>query len=151
MLYNHTSAGDEFFTPKFIFDALSIEFDLDVSSPINLTTNVPAKHRFTSEQDGLAQKWFGNVWMNPPYSEPTPWVEKFLDHKQGIALLPITRGRWWDRLWNESGAILPTAYNLKFERPNGEAAKPITFRTALYAIGETNVTALKLSGLGRIR
>jgi len=113
--------------------------------------NAPALHYYDKQSDGLKSKWWGNVWMNPPYSEPTPWVEKFLDHKQGIALLPITRGRWWDRLWNESGAILPTAYNLKFERPNGEAAKPITFRTALYAIGETNITALKMSGLGRIR
>jgi hypothetical protein len=142
MLYNHTSAGDEFFTPKFIFDALSIEFDLDVSSPVDLITNVPAKHRFTSEQDGLAQKWFGNVWMNPPYSNPTPWVDKFIEHAQGIALLPFTKGKWWFKMWNTCSAILPIAHDLKFEKPDG-TFKPITFNVALYAMGADNVRSLR--------
>ena len=142
--------SDEHYTPSTIFKAINLIFDLDVAAPVG-GGNAPALHYYDKDSDGLKSEWWGNVWMNPPYSEPTPWVEKFLDHKQGIALLPITRGRWWDRLWNESGAILPTAYNLKFERPNGEAAKQITFRTALYAIGETNITALKMSNLGRIR
>ncbi len=142
--------SDEHYTPKSIFSALNVVFDLDVAAPAG-GGNAPALHYYDKESDGLSSQWWGNVWMNPPYSQPTAWVEKFLDHKQGIALLPITRGKWWDRLWNESGAILPTIYNLKFERPDGLVAKPIVFRTALYAIGETNITALKMSNLGRIR
>jgi hypothetical protein len=155
MTYNtgktlNKGTSDEHYTPKHIFKALNVIFDLDVAAPLG-GGNAPALYYFDEERDGLKQKWWGNVWMNPPYSSPSAWVDKFLDHKQGIALLPITRGRWWDRLWAESGAILPTAYNLKFERPNGEATKPILFRTALYALGESNITALKMSGLGRIR
>jgi hypothetical protein len=142
--------SDEHYTPKSLFSALGVIFDLDVAAPVG-GGNAPALYYFDKERDGLKQDWWGNVWMNPPYSSPSLWVEKFLVHKQGIALLPITRGKWWDRLWAESGAILPTAYNLKFERPNGLANKPIVFRTALYAFGESNITALKMSGLGRIR
>jgi hypothetical protein len=144
-------ASDEHYTPRSIFDALGVQFDLDVAAPEGGSSVVPALYYFDKKVDGLANEWFGNVWMNPPYSSPAPWVEKFLDYKQGIALLPITRGKWWDRLWAESGAILPTAYNLKFNRPDGLTAKPIVFRTALYALGESNITALKMSGLGVIR
>ena len=150
---NHSlpkGTSDEHYTPKFIFDALNLVFDLDVAAPVG-GSDCPAIWYFDKQSDGLASKWFGNVWMNPPYSNPTPWVQKFLNHKQGIALLPITRGKWWDRLWVESGAILPLAYNLKFNRPNGLPSKQIVFRTALYAIGESNITALKMSGLGVIR
>jgi hypothetical protein len=142
--------SDEHYTPKHLFDALKIVFDLDVASPPN-GSNVPAVYYYDKSADGLVQKWFGNVWMNPPYSNPTPWVDRFIIHKQGIALLPVTRGKWWDRLWNSECAIMPLIYNFAFERPEGLKPKPIVFRTALYAYGETNITALQMSGLGVIR
>lgn len=142
--------SDEHYTPKHLFDALGITFDLDVASPPN-GSNVPTKRYFDKSIDGLAQEWVGNVWMNPPYSNPTPWVERFIAHNYGIALLPITRGKWWDKLWNSECAIVPLIYNFAFERPEGLKAKPIVFRTALYAFNETNITALKMSGLGVIR
>ncbi len=142
MLYNHTSAGDEFYTPKFIFDALGIEFDLDVSAPLDAHTNVPSKKQYTVKDDGLVQSWYGNVWMNPPYSKPAPWVDKFLEHKHGIALLPFTRGKWWFKLWNHSDAILPVAHDLKFDKSDG-TKKPITFNVALYALGEDNAKVLQ--------
>lgn len=142
MLYNHTSAGDEFYTPKFIFDALGIEFDLDVSSPIDGQTNVPSKKQYTINDNGLVQPWYGNVWMNPPYSKPAPWVDKFVEHGQGIALLPFTRGKWWFKLWNYSDAILPVAHDLKFDKSDG-TKKPITFNVALYALGQENADILK--------
>jgi hypothetical protein len=151
--YNTAPKGtsDEHYTPKEIFEALKIVFDVDVAAPVGGSSWVPAKSFLDKEIDGLKVNWVGNVWMNPPYSNPSPWVAKFLNHKQGIALLPITRGKWWDSMWNECEAILPTKYNLSFIRPDGMKAKPIVFRTALYAIGETNITALKASGLGKLR
>ena len=99
--YNNVPKGtsDEHYTPKHLFDALNIEFDLDVAAPIG-GSHVPAKRYFDKTVDGLAQDWVGNIWMNPPYSNPTPWVDKFIAHNQGIALLPITRGKWWDRFLN---------------------------------------------------
>ena len=148
--YLPKGTSDEHYTPKHLFEALNVEFDLDVAAPIG-GSNVPANKYYTKENDGLISEWFGNVWMNPPYSNPSPWVDKFLDHQQGIALLPITRGKWWDKLWASESAVMPLIYNFAFERPEGLKAKPIFFRTALYAIGESNITALKMSGLGVIR
>ena len=150
MLYNHTSAGDEFYTPKFIFDALGIEFDLDVSAPLDAQTNVPSKKQYTVKDDGLVQSWYGNVWMNPPYSKPAPWVDKFLEHRQGIALLPFTRGKWWFKLWNHSDAILPIAHDLKFDKSDG-TKKPITFNVALYALGDDNAKVLQNIEWHRVR
>jgi phage N-6-adenine-methyltransferase len=140
--------SDQHFTPKFIFEALKVEFDLDVASS-KLATNVPALKHYTIEDDALSQPWYGLVWMNPPYSKPTPWVEKFISHNNGIALLPITRGRWWDSLWSADTVIVPTPYNFKFERPDG-VKRDITFRTMLCGIGQGRDIVAKC-GLGKPR
>ena len=144
------SAGDEHFTRKWLFDAIGIEFDLDVSAPVQFKTHVPAKDKYTILDNGLKQPWHGNVWCNPPYSQPTPWVEKFIDHRHGIALLPMTRGKWWFKLWNEADAIMPVAHNLKFELPDGKT-KPITFNPVLFAFGDSNIEALHKSRLFKVR
>lgn len=31
---------------------------------------------YTKAEDGLVQPWFGHVWVNMPYSDPRPWLEK---------------------------------------------------------------------------
>ena len=142
---NHSlpkGASDEHYTPKVLFETLGIKFDLDVAAPIG--GSGIAKHYFDKETDGLTQEWFGNVWMNPPYSNPTPWVQKFVNYAGGgIALLPCTRGRWWDLMWTNADAIVPLAYNFKFDRPDDLPSKPIVFRTFLYAFGKENAEALK--------
>jgi phage N-6-adenine-methyltransferase len=143
--------SDEHYTPQHIFKALNLTFDLDPCSPEENNSMVPAKTFYTKKDNGLLQKWNGLVWMNPPYSKPAPWVEKFINHKNGIALLPITRGKWWDDLWALADGIIPTEYNLKFVRPDGLSSKPIVFRTALFAFGEAAHQALINSNLGRVR
>jgi len=81
---NHSlpkGTSDEHYTPKALFDLLGITFDLDVAAPIGGSGIAPKW--FDKDSDGLAQEWFGNVWMNPPYSNPTPWVEKFVAYRGG--------------------------------------------------------------------
>ena len=135
--------SDEHYTPKELFEALGLVFDLDVAAPIGGNSCVPCSAYFDKNTDGLTSPWYGNVWMNPPYSKPTPWVDKFIEHGKGIALLPITRGQWWHRIWQAADIVLPLAYNFKFLRPEGLPAKPIVFQTALYGLGEENVEAIK--------
>lgn len=147
-LENHNS--DQHYTPKWIFDHIGIQFDLDVAAPIGGALNVPANRYYTEEDDGLVQAWQGCVWMNPPYSKPTPWVDKFIEHGNGVALLPVTRGKWWDRIWEAEGLIVPTPYNFKFERPDG-IKRDITFRTMLFAMGNQGKEALIQSNLGKVR
>ena len=143
--------SDEHYTPSFIFESLGLTFDLDPCSPGKDQSLVPAREHYTKKDDGLSKEWHGLVWMNPPYSAPRPWVEKFIAHGNGLALLPITRGSWWDGLWEYAQAVCPSTYNMKFVRPDGMPNRPIVFRTAIFSFGDTATTALKESGLGRVR
>jgi hypothetical protein len=133
--------SDEHYTPKWLFDEMGIKFDLDVASPIG-GSHVPAHNYYTESDDGLSQPWSGNVWMNPPFSKPSPWVEKFIANNHGIALLVVSKSKWFRDIWAVADAIAPTPYNFKFDRPDG-SNKSISFQTFLFAFGQDNVEALK--------
>ena len=60
---------DECYTPQWVFDALQIDFDLDVASSVHPNIVVPARNKFTKDDDALSQDWYGRVWMNPPFSK----------------------------------------------------------------------------------
>ena len=50
------------------------EFDLD---PCAITGHGKALVTYTPEIDGLAQSWYGTVFMNPPYGRSiSGWLEK---------------------------------------------------------------------------
>jgi hypothetical protein len=70
----HDLTSNDYYTPKWIFETLDLQFDLDVASPSGGIPHIPAKQYFTQKDDGLAQDWFGRVWMNPPFSKAKPWV-----------------------------------------------------------------------------
>ena len=40
--------------------------------------------------------------MNPPYSHPAPWVDRFITHRHGVALLTVAKSAWSQRLWDRS-------------------------------------------------
>ena len=143
-------SSDDHYTPKWVFDALGVQFDLDVASSDSEFVSVPATKRYTIEDDGLAQDWEGFVWMNPPFSKPTPWVDKFIEHGNGIALLPVTRGQWWQRIWASDALIVPLPHNFKFERHDAKP-KPISFLTCLYALGAKGQAAVIRSQIAKIR
>ena len=139
----HTlEARDEHYTPAWLFTELDVTFDIDVASPEGGVAWIPALRSFSEADNGLAQEWQGNVWMNPPFSKPTDWVHKFLDHGNGIALLVVSRSKWFARMWEECDALTPTPFNMRFERPDGHS-KAISFQTFLFACGSSNAQALK--------
>jgi phage N-6-adenine-methyltransferase len=140
--------ADEWYTPKWIFDDMGIHFDLDVAHP-DCKTNVPATKVYTKEDDGLNKPWFGNVWMNPPFSNTSPWAYKFLEHKNGIALVPMSKSKWFGKVWKEADAIsyLHTP-NLRWELPDGNKYN-MSFPIVLFAFGQKNIDAI--SKVGHIR
>ena len=144
-------ANDELYTPKKIFYALQVIFDLDVCAPKGGPLHVPAVEYFDEESDGLTAKWFGRVWMNPPFSKPSPWVKKWLAHGDGIALLPLSgNSRWWRELWHSNAGVLMVEPNTGFINTEGEERK-IMYGISLWGVKEHNIQALKNSGLGHVR
>ena len=137
--------SDEWYTPRSVFDQLGLRFDLDVCSPIGGTGLVPAAHSYCLEDDGLLSPWVGRVWMNPPYSKPSPWIDKWLDHGNGVALLPMAKSKWFNGLMESNAYFTALPSNFKFISPDG---KPISLMmgSLLWAIGEDNVQALKAFG-----
>ena len=135
--------SDDYYTPAWIFDALGLHFDLDVASPPH-ATNVPCDRYYTQADNGLAQPWYGRVWMNPPFSNSTPWVLRFIEHGNGVALLPNAKSRWFNTLWDELDAkCVPLPSSFKF------VGGSIFIATTLWAIGYDNIRALQ--NIGRVR
>lgn len=146
--YTSVDSADEHYTPKWIFDELGIVFDLDVASPAG-GSNVPCKHYFTQEQDGLTQEWYGNVFMNPPFSQTTVWARKFIAYGRGIAILPASAAHWAKELWETDAGIVLFTKTLRFDRPNGEKPKAISYQLWIVAYGDENKAAI--SKLGKMR
>lgn len=143
-----TRTTDDYYTPRWIFDTMGITFDLDVACPPEGPINVPAARYYTAADDGLAQPWEGRVWMNPPYSKPAPWVDRFLDHGHGIALLPLAKSAWCQRLWDTDTAMV-YVYSLRFERIDQTMNGSTPFPLALWALGHDCVEAV--AKVGKVR
>jgi hypothetical protein len=142
--------SDEWYTPKHIFDSLGVVFDLDVATPCNETIYTPHIRRYCPCQDGLSKEWGGLVWMNPPYSKVTPWMNKWLDHGNGIALVPTAKSKWYGTLWESEAGLISLPTNIKFHRPNDKPAT-IFMALTLAGIGDQALEALHQSGLGKVR
>jgi len=141
--------SDECYTPRSLFDQLDIEFDLDPASCPKELSAVPARHIYTIEDDGLSQPWEGRVWLNPPYSKPAPWVDRFIEHGHGIALLPVSaNAAWMFRIWAEADGMAVPSYLLRFNRADS-TEYGIPFAVALWAFGEDCIEAI--SRVSRVR
>lgn len=144
--------SDEQYTPAWIFEALGLHFDLDVATSHSEFVVVPTNKKFTKEDDALAQPWEGLVWMNPPYSGVTPWVEKWLDHGNGFCLVPLgSQGKWVNRLWESEAKLVYMPPNMKFIGGQDGKMCAHRWRIALWAIGDVAITALENSGIGKVR
>jgi hypothetical protein len=138
-------ASDEWYTPKYVFDALGCRFDLDVAAPEDFTlTRVPASEWLF--HDSLNHPWFGFVWMNPPFggrNSLTPWLDKFFAHGNGIALTPDrTSAPWFQDAWRRADLVLFTR-KIRFLRPDGSEGTSPSNGTALWAAGERGSWALR--------
>lgn len=142
--------SDEYYTPKFIFDGLKLQFDIDLTAPEGGIDWIPAKRYFTKEQDALKQEWAGKVWLNPPFSKPGDFMHRFLDHKNGVAIVCVSKAKWFERVWLEADGLLFPYVHLKFVHKT-KGNQGIFMPVMMVAMGEECVRALKVSGLGRMR
>jgi len=132
----------EWYTPRGIFDALGLEFDLDPCSPgAEIVPWIPAKRHLTYLDNGLIAHWEGRVFMNPPYGMDTPeWFKHFVLAYEagccdGIALVfARTDTRWFHNYIRSADAICFVQGRISFVRAKDEE-KDIDY-PALYAQGK---------------
>lgn len=94
-----SSKTDMWETPQDFFDNLNREFHFTLDACAT-RENAKCSRFYTKEQDGLAQKWDGVVWCNPPYGRQIGrWVEKaYLSAQTGalvVMLLPARTDTAW--------------------------------------------------------
>lgn len=139
----------EWLTPPEIIKALGL-FDLDPCAPVNRPWDM-AKNHYNKEENGLLKKWYGRIWLNPPYgTEADPFLKRLSEHGNGIALIfaRTETKMFFSHVWNKAAAILFLQGRLYFYHANGTRAKANgAAPSVLIAYGEENVNALKNSSI----
>lgn len=135
--------SDEWYTPQYIFDALGCRFDLDVAHPEGKP--ITPSDRVIS-CDSLNHEWNGFIWMNPPFGGRNaiiPWLSRFFDHGNGIALTPDrTSAPWFQVALKRCDAVLFISGKVKFVKPDRSTGDSPSNGTALFAVGQRGVDAL---------
>lgn len=143
--------SDDWYTPPDIFEAMGIRFDLDPCSP-GPGHWVPADRIYTIADDGLSRPWAGRVWMNPPFggrNGHVPWLRKFLEHGDGVALVRAYTSAAWFHEWAvHAETMLFPRGKTKFIRPDGSVGKAPGHGVVFLGMGQSSNEALRQSGLG---
>jgi ParB family chromosome partitioning protein len=138
------SGENEWYTPpQFIESARLVMGSIDTDPASNPIANatVKATRFFTKEEDGLQQKWEGNVWMNPPYAQPLmsqfaeAISEKFEtgEIEQAIILVNnATETQWFQRMASVASAVCFPKSRVKFLDPNGKPGAPLQGQAIIY-------------------
>lgn len=133
-----SSKTDEWATPQDYFNKISEEFggfDLD---PCCTVESAKAPSFFTKEYDGLSKRWWGKVWMNPPYGrEIIKWMKKAYESSlEGVVVVCLVPARTDTKWWHEyamKGEIRFIRGRLKFGGSKNSAPFPsalVVFREA---------------------
>jgi len=142
-------SSNDHYTPKWVFDLMGITFDIDVAAPPNGVPWIPCKKFYTQKDDGLTQPWNGLIWCNPPYSNIEPWVDRLIEHKNGVALLPHTKGAWRRKVWKNADGICEWSSLTEIRFLHKGKEKTIYPTTFLAGWGDMALGAM--SNLGRVR
>lgn len=138
----NNSGENEWYTPAVYIEAArkamgSIDFDPASNDFANET--VKAAEYYTIETDGLAQRWRGNVWMNPPYSTDmltrfiTKLVQEREHYKQAVVLVNnATETEWFRLLISIASAICFPKGRIRFYSKDGVKNSPLQGQAFVY-------------------
>jgi len=141
---SQNSGENEWYTPpQFIESARIVMGGIDTDPASNPIANktVKAKLFFTKEDDGLLQKWAGNVWMNPPYAQPlmgqfAEAISSRLESgeiNQAIILVNnATETQWFQRMAGVASAVCFPKSRIKFLDPQGKPGAPLQGQAIIY-------------------
>jgi len=142
---SYNTGQNEWYTPvSLVESARSVmgSIDTDPASSEIANNIIKASLFYTKETDGLDKKWEGNVWMNPPYSQPLislfsdAVTDKFKkgEIKQAIVLVNnATETRWFRKMASESSMICFIGGRVRFIDMEGNpGGAPLQGQAVLY-------------------
>lgn len=121
-------AKDAWRTPPCVFDPLNAEFDFHFDAACNLANILCPTGACVENVNSLELDWKeyakgGAVWLNPPYSNVRPWLEKaFNSGCTVVCLVPADPSvRWWnDCVAGKAAEVRFVKHRIKFLSPAGE-------------------------------
>lgn len=142
-----TSRTDDWPTPLALFNRLNEEFGFTLD-PCASKENAKCTRFFTKEENGLLQRWGGEVvFMNPPYgSEIGLWIRKaWQESRNGatvVCLIPSrTDTKYWHRYVMRATEIRFISGRVKFGNGKDSAPFPsaiVVFRPPLISSFEAS-------------
>lgn len=147
-LINQDSGDFEYYTDlKFVEAARSVmgSIDLDPASSKTANKRIKATEFFTEKDDGLTLEWFGNVWMNHPFSrENNPkWIKKLVSEYQSGRTIQFccityaaTSEAWFRPLMDFPQCYLSPRTN--YILPSGELKRGVTKGSVITYGGPAN-------------
>jgi len=147
---NNTGEFEWYTPPEYIEAARQTMGDIDVDPASTEYANkiVGAIRYYTIDDDGRLQDWAGNVWMNPPYSQPliadftNLLVKKYKagEIKQACVLVNnATETNFYQNMLSCVSAVCFIKGRVKFIDKNGNSSgAPLQGQTILYFGENTN-------------
>lgn len=144
--------SDTWITPREIWTKLG-RFNTDPACPGFIEDPI-AETCYSRNDDGLKQKWFGRVWLNPPFNryERPKWMKRMAEHGNGIMLIPAATetAAFYEYVWDKAHGICFLRGRPHFLHKDGTRAKAnCGCSIALVAYGTRNAYLLRESGLGK--
>lgn len=134
------SHDDEWYTPEQYIEAareVMGSIDLDPASNDFANETVKASVYYDEARNGLEQEWWGNIWLNPPYSSALiqQFAEKLADSlfKQAIVLVNnATETAWFRTLIENADAVVFPTGRIKYRKRDGEKGTPLQGQAFIY-------------------
>ena len=158
---SHNSGNNEWYTPKEYIEAARLvmgTIDTDPASSEIANKTVKATRYHTAEEDGLSWDWDGNVWMNPPYSQPLigEFCDKLLtDFNIGMVVNAIvlvnnaTDTKWGQSLISSAAAVCFPKGRIRFVDPEGKpSGAPLQGQMIVYFGSKTKEFVDQFSQFG---
>lgn len=147
---NFSSESIEWYTPAQYVDAVRELYDgtidLDPASSLLANKTVGAERIFTEKDDGLAQHWWGRVFLNPPYGRKDKdslaglfCVKAIEEYESGrvnecvILVNSVHSQRWQRPLYDHTVCFVD--HRIAFVSGDGEENKNPTFQNILVYLG----------------
>jgi hypothetical protein len=146
--FTHDSVDNktvDWYTPKWVFDDLGLQFDLDPCCPPGGVPWIPVHNHYSLPTDGLNEPWLGRVWLNPPYGTQTKkWLKRLDEHGNGVALVfARTDCKWFQQYVVNASALLFLAGRINFVDGLGKtSSNGAGAGSMLIAWGGSNARAL---------